>query len=92
MSYKPYNDENRDSLSILFSTINDCIVACKNMLRNRNNALHFVRWFEKAKLIDPRTTYLFLKKHLPEFSSDCQSICRHFIVKMDKEREKKIPE
>lgn len=92
MSYNPHTNEDRDSLSALFSTINDCIVACKNMLRNKDNALHFVRWFEKAKLIDPRTTYLFLKEHLPEFSTDCRSICLPFMEKMESRKKKKSPD
>ena len=67
MSYKPLKNE--DSLSELFSTINDCITICKKFstLPSKED---FIRWMDKANTIDKRTTILYLRKHKEEIPEE----------------------
>jgi hypothetical protein len=83
MSYKPDFPKNMDSISQLFSTMNDCMMACRQMLKNTDNTENFARWFDKARLIDSRTTYFFIRKHWDEIPDDCKDMCMFLIKSMD---------
>ena len=67
MSYKPYFPEDTDTLSVMFSLINDCLTICKKMYDNRENKTAFLKLYSKARRIDPRTTYIFIKDRYDEF-------------------------
>ena len=81
MSYRPYFKDT-DSLSQLFSTINDCLMACRKMMLS-DDPVYFSKWFDKARTIDSRTTYLFLRDNWGRISNENKALCRSFVVKMD---------
>ncbi len=85
MSYKMSFPEDGDDLSGLISIMNDCIVSCKKMLLSDTDD-EFVRWFDKSKRIDPRTTYFFLKKHWDDIPYGRKIFCKSFINKIDGSR------
>ena len=89
MSYQPYKTDDWNSMSLHFSTIIDCMIACHHMLENKDRLIPFVKWYDKARKIDSRTTYLFLKEHYDEFSPECRSVCHSFIEKLDARHTKK---
>lgn len=89
MSYKPYYSDDHNTTSMFISTIDDCILACKKMTSCNNDPWGFIRWFEKAKKIDPRTTYMFLKQHMDEIPHSAIVVVKIFFEKMD-ERYKKV--
>ncbi len=84
MSYNPNRYE--DSLSELFSSMSDCVVFCKRMIARVDSPVDFLRWFDKAKLADPRTTYFFLKKNDDKLSEETRKITKPFMDKMSKNR------
>ncbi len=90
MSYHRRFEPDTDTLSQLVSTITDCLAACRQMMEYKNDQIGFLRWYDKAKTIDGRTTYLFLKEHADEISPDCLKFCRGLIEKGDQKRQDTI--
>ncbi len=87
MSYKPYEAEGRDNLSVLFSRMVDCFTFCRKMMKVRNVPEDFILWFEKAKLADPRTTYLFIKSYYDVLANSAvKSIVDDFIERIENTR------
>ena len=87
MSYKPYEVEERDSLSVLFSRMVDCFTFCRKMTKVKNNPEGFLLWFEKAKMADPRTTYLYIKTYYKSFDNPVvRGIVDSFIEQIDNTR------
>ena len=85
MSYSP--NRNEDSLSELFSSMADANTFCKRMLSYKDDSMGFVAWFEKARLADPRFTYLFLERHMDELTEETRRIVESFMARfrgMDK--------
>ena len=82
MSYKPYFHKDTDSLSQLFTTINDCLIACGKMMLS-DDPVYFSKWFDKARTIDSRTTYLFLRNSWDKISDENRALCKSFVMKMD---------
>lgn len=79
MSYSTHYTEDTNTLSQLISTINDCLQICDRMYASRDNVNNFMRWYEKARRIDSRTTYLYLKEKGNDFSVECQNIFNRFL-------------
>ncbi len=86
MSYSTHYTENTNTLSQLFSTINDCLQICDRMYASRDNVNNFMRWYEKARRIDSRTTYLYLKEKGNDFNKECHIIFDRFLNKVDMQR------
>ena len=86
MSYKRQFDPEIDSLSQMTSTINDCLISCRKLLMCKDAPMEFIRWLDRARQTDGRTTYLFCKAHLHEFSPTCASLCSRLILRGDQMR------
>ncbi len=85
MSYAYKYKEGTDTLSFMVSRTADCLSACKKMMQYKNDQIGFAKWFDKARTIDKRTTYLFLREHYQEIPEKTEGIIRGFVVTMNRE-------
>ena len=83
MSYGKKFSKNTDTLSEFMSRVNDCTLACKKMMQYKDNPIGFMRWFEKARLIDRRTTYLYIRDKKDMIPDNCEYIYKSFYEKID---------
>lgn len=70
MSYKPV--ENEDSLSELFSKVNDSKIIETKMIESKNNFNDFTLWFDKALKISPRNVKIFVRNNYKIFNPEIQ--------------------
>ena len=76
MSYKPRY--NTDSLSELFSNMNDCECMCKRALES-DDLQDFVNWFDKAVNINKRYTTIYFRKNKEKLSTTQTVYAKRFI-------------
>jgi len=84
MGYKPLRNE--DSLSELFSTINDFNMVAKRLMANRENANSFMLWLHKCVEVDRRGAWIFLNNNHKEFSAAQWELCLSALPGLVKKR------
>ena len=84
MSYNPLRNE--DSLSELFSTMNDFNIVSKHLMDSRGNPAGFTIWLSKCRDVDKRSLYFFLKDKKESFSEEEWMKCVSVVPQLGKER------
>ena|GEM_PF-3520518 len=84
MSYQPIRND--DSLSELFSCINDFYLILKHLLASRGNMESFDIWLHKCLQVNGNGLYLFLRKNRDRFSESEWQSCARLLPLLDERR------
>lgn len=84
MSYKPLHRE--DSISELFSKINDFNMLSKKLMQSKGSLDSFGIWLYKCMEVDRRSLYFFLMGNRDKLSSMEWEACRYVLPNLQQER------
>jgi hypothetical protein len=84
MSYRPLANE--DSLSELFSRMNDFLLLSVRLMNSKEDISSFAIWLYKCAEVDRRSTYFFLKNKRKELSDKEWAECVRVIPALGQER------
>lgn len=77
--------KNEDTMSDLFSNIVEATALLDYHLGEKYNGeiyqQYFVRWFDKARKVDPRTTFFWIQKHKNKFDKNMLKYAQSFYKK-----------
>lgn len=75
----------QDNLNELFSKISEVTAILDNHLGNgfkgELDQEHFIRWFDKSRKIDPRSTFFWIQKNKNKFNKNMLKYAQSFYKK-----------